>query len=261
MKKQFLELLDKDVEFRYTVAGYLGLSEILRRLDSVEESIKRLWEEVRALREDQRRLWESANKLWEEVRALREGQNKLWENVNRLWDNTNRLWEEVRSLREGQNKLWEEVKALREGQAEMWREIAKLREDMKAGFESVHRLVTALGARWGLMSEEAFREGMRAVLEKEFGVKVEKWVTKDEEGLVFDRLAIVDVVIRDEKVTLIEVRSHIGLSDVSAFVRKAKLYEMKTGKKAHRLLIVTPFIDPRALEVAKELGIEVYTKT
>jgi len=235
LKKQFLELLDKDIEFRYTVAGYLGLSEILKRLDSLEESIKRLLEEVRALREGQ-------NKLWEEVKALREGQDKLW-------DNTRRLWEEVR--------------ALREGQAEMWREIARLREDMRAGFESIHRLVTALGARWGLMSEEAFREGMRAVLEKELGAKVEKWVARDEEGLVFDRPTIVDVdvVVRDEKVTLIEVRSHVGLSDVSAFARKAKLYEVKTGRKAHRLLIVTPFIDPRALEVAKELGIEVYTKT
>jgi len=221
LKRQFLELLDKDVEFRYTVAGYLGLSEILKRLDSVEESIKR---------------------LWEEVRALREGQNKLWEDTRRLW---------------------EEVRALREGQAEVWREMARLREDMRAGFESVHRLVTALGARWGLMSEEAFREGMRAVLEKEFGAKVEKWVARDDEGLVFDRPVIVDVdvVVRDEKVTLIEVRSHVGLSDVSAFARKAKLYEMRTGKKVHRLLIVTPFIDPRALEVAKELGIEVYTKT
>ena len=235
MKRQFLELLDKDVEFRYTVAGYLGLSEILKRLDSVEESIKRLWEEVRALREGQ-------NKLWEEVKALREGQDKLWENTRRLW---------------------EEVRALREGQAEVWREMARLREDMRAGFESVHRLVTALGARWGLMSEEGFREGMRAVLEKEFGAKVEKWVARDNEGLVFDRPVIVDVdvVVRDEKVTLIEVRSHVGLSDVSAFARKAKLYEMRTGKKVHRLLIVTPFIDPRALEVAKELGIEVYTKT
>ena len=168
MKKQFLELLDKDIEFRYTVAGYLGLSEILKRLDSLEESIKRLLEEVRALREGQ-------NKLWEEVKALREGQDKLW-------DNTRRLWEEVR--------------ALREGQAEMWREIARLREDMRAGFESIHRLVTALGARWGLMSEEAFREGMRAVLEKELGAKVEKWVARDEEGLVFDRPTIVDVVVR-----------------------------------------------------------------
>jgi len=52
LKREFLELLEKDVEFRYAVAGYLGLSEILKRLDSVENEIKKVWEEIRALRED-----------------------------------------------------------------------------------------------------------------------------------------------------------------------------------------------------------------
>ncbi|MEM3575334.1 MAG: hypothetical protein QXQ76_06305, partial [Candidatus Bathyarchaeia archaeon] len=75
LRREVLELLDKDPEFRYAVAGYLGMSEIIKRLDALEEG--------------QRKLWEGQNKLWEEVRALREGQNKLWE--------------EVRALREGQN--------------------------------------------------------------------------------------------------------------------------------------------------------------
>ena len=79
MKRRFLELLEKDLEFRYAVAGYLGLSEVLKRLDSIEESIKKLWE-------SQSKLWESVDKLWEEVKALREGQNKLWESVNKLWE-------------------------------------------------------------------------------------------------------------------------------------------------------------------------------
>jgi predicted nuclease with TOPRIM domain len=87
-----LELLDKDLEFRYTVAGYLGLSEILKRL---EERDKR-FEEVLT-----------------EIRALREDQHKLWENQNRLWENQNKMWEEIRALREGQNRLWEEVRELR----------------------------------------------------------------------------------------------------------------------------------------------------
>ncbi|MEM2344678.1 MAG: hypothetical protein QXI73_05090, partial [Thermoproteota archaeon] len=78
LKEEFIELLDKDREFRYTVAGYLGLSEILKRLDRLEEG--------------QNKLWEGQEKLWEEVKLLREGQNKLWE---------------------GQEKLWEEVKLLR----------------------------------------------------------------------------------------------------------------------------------------------------
>lgn len=45
LKREFLNLLDKDLEFRYTVAGYLGLSEILRKIDSLVEEQVRLKEE------------------------------------------------------------------------------------------------------------------------------------------------------------------------------------------------------------------------
>ncbi len=64
LKKRFLELLEKDKEFRLAVAGYLGLSEVLTRLESVEKSIERLWESAN-------KLWEGQNRLWEEVRAMR----------------------------------------------------------------------------------------------------------------------------------------------------------------------------------------------
>ncbi|MGC8666443.1 MAG: hypothetical protein ACP5UK_07160, partial [Conexivisphaera sp.] len=62
-KRRFLRALKEDEEFRYTVAGYLGLSEILERLDRHEEAIRKLWEEVKALREGQEKLWENYEKL------------------------------------------------------------------------------------------------------------------------------------------------------------------------------------------------------
>ena len=133
LRRQFLKLLDEDKEFRYTVAGYLGLGEILKRLDSIEENIRKIWEEIRGLREGQEKLWEAQNRLWEEVKALREGQEKLW-------DGQNKLWEEVKQLREGQNKLWEEVKALREGQEKLWEEVKLLREGQNKLWEGQNRL-------------------------------------------------------------------------------------------------------------------------
>jgi hypothetical protein len=63
LKREFLELLDKDVEFRYAVAGYLGFSEILRRLDGIAE--------------EQARLREDFNKMLEVIRDLKEGQIRL----------------------------------------------------------------------------------------------------------------------------------------------------------------------------------------
>lgn len=77
LRKEMLDLLERDLEFRYAVAGYLGISEILKRLDSLEENQNKLWE-------GQNKLWEGQNKLWEEVKALREGQNKLWEEVREM---------------------------------------------------------------------------------------------------------------------------------------------------------------------------------
>lgn len=50
LKEGFIELLDKDKEFRYTATGYLGLSEILKRPDRLEEEQEKLQEEVKNLR-------------------------------------------------------------------------------------------------------------------------------------------------------------------------------------------------------------------
>ncbi|ABO08935.1 hypothetical protein Pcal_1516 [Pyrobaculum calidifontis JCM 11548] len=40
-KEEFLDLLEKDKEFRYAVAGKLGILELLRRMDAVERELKR----------------------------------------------------------------------------------------------------------------------------------------------------------------------------------------------------------------------------
>ena len=60
LKREFLELLDKDIDFRYVVAGYLGLPEILKRLDSLAEEQDRLREEQNMLRVEQIKLAEES---------------------------------------------------------------------------------------------------------------------------------------------------------------------------------------------------------
>jgi len=185
LKSRMLRLLREDEEFRYAVAGLLGLEEILKRLDRHEAELVR--------------------------------------------------------LREDMNKL---------------------REDMIRGFELVERHISALGARWGIMAESAFRESLRGLLEKELGYRVEKWTVFDEAGKVYGypSLVDVDVTVSDGKLILIEVSSHIKASDITTFRRKAELYMEKTGKRPDKLVVVTPYIDDTAQKAAKELGIEVYTK-
>ncbi|MCX8176670.1 MAG: DUF3782 domain-containing protein, partial [Candidatus Bathyarchaeota archaeon] len=129
-------------------------------------------------------------------------------------------------------------------------EIARLRVDMVEGFNLLRRHVDALGARWGLLSEQAFRDGLRSIVERELGLKVEKWVKWDGEGYVHGHPSEidVDVAVHDDKVILVEVKSHVKRADVSAFKRKAEFYEKVEGRKPDRLVIITPYADEEALE-------------
>jgi len=171
LKEEFLDLLERDREFRYAVIGYLGLDRIEKTQMTILEEIRKLWEEVKALREGQERLWEGQKRLWEEVKALREGQEKLWESQKRLWEEVRRLWEEVKSLREGQNKLWkgqeklwEEVRALREGQERLWEENRRIWEEIKALREGQEKLWEGQKRLWEEV--RALREGQNKLWEE-----------------------------------------------------------------------------------------------
>ncbi len=241
LKKEFLDLLDKDAEFRYAIAGYLGLGEIIKKLDEHGEILKQLVE--------------SNNKLWEEVKFLREGQDKLWQE-------NQRIWEELKSLREGQDKLWQENQRI-------WEELKSLREDMQKGFqrheerfERVEMKLTALGSRWGVDSEATFRNAMRGLLEQDFHVKVQNLILLDDEGFVFGAKGVpieYDVVITDGGATLIELKSSVGRDDVYVFLRKVEFFKKRMGMEVKRGVIASPFFERDSAEVARRLGLEVYT--
>jgi hypothetical protein len=213
IKEEFLSLLERDREFRYAVAGLIGLGEVLRRLDEHGERMVKIEEELAKLREDMNKLREDMNKLREDMNRLREDMNKL-------------------------------------------------REDMNRSFMLVERHISALGTRWGLMSEEAFREGIKGLVERELGFKVERWVKFDGEGFVYGypSQVEVDVAIHDERLILMEVKSHVRASDIYIFRRVAEFYEKVEGRRPDRLIMVTPYADEKAMEASLRLGVEVYTK-
>jgi hypothetical protein len=302
-----LRLLKEDEEFRYAVAGLLGLEEILKRLDRNEQELVRLREDMAKMfeRHEERfaRIEEEIRRIWQEIERLREDMIKGFERhdleLARLREDMVRGFErhdaelaklredmvkgferhdrEIQRLTEEMNKLREdmimgferhdrELERLREDMIKGFErhdmEIARLREDMMKGFDAMNRRISALGARWGLESEEAFREGLRGILEKELGLKVERWTAFDETGSVFGHPSQVevDVAVSNGKVMLIEVSSHVKQADVAALVKKAELYERITGRRPDRLIVVTPFVEERAMEAALKLGVEIYTR-
>ena len=84
LKKEFLELLEKDLEFRYTVAGYLGLSEILRRLDKIAEEQVRLREEQVRLMEEQIKLREDFNKILLRIERIEDRLSRVERTLEKL---------------------------------------------------------------------------------------------------------------------------------------------------------------------------------
>ena len=181
LKEEILTLLEEDREFRYAVAGLIGLSEILRSLDSLQEQVAENTKAIRVLQEQ-------------------------------VADNTRA----IRSLQE---------------------QVLSLTRIM----EQFSRRLDALGARWGILSEAAFRNSMRGILERHFGTRVERWIYYDREGFVYGHPSTVDadLVIKDKEHILIEVKSSVRKSDVTELKRVGELYEKVKGVKP-RLVIVFP---------------------
>ena len=112
LKKEILELLDKDRDFRYAVAGYLGLSEVLKRLDNIAEEQVRLSEEQISLRKEQAKFWQELVEIKQEQVELRAEQVKLGQEQVRIREEQAKLRQEMVELRAEQVKLREDFKEM-----------------------------------------------------------------------------------------------------------------------------------------------------
>ncbi|WP_430738955.1 hypothetical protein [Thiorhodovibrio winogradskyi] len=67
-----------------------------------------------------------------------------------------------------------------------------------------------------------------------------------------------DVIIRNGLLIMCELKSSIDKAGMYSFERKARFYERRHDRQANRLIVISPMIDSRAMDVAKRLGIETY---
>lgn len=168
-----------------------------------------------------------------------------------------RILDELKKDREARDKKWE-------AQEKKWEENQKVINEMLVSIKAVGRRIDstigALGARWGLQTEGAFRDGLKAILEESFGVKVERYEDYDHDGGVFGRPDQVelDVIIHNRTLILCEIKSSISKSEIYTFWRKKDFYENRHGRKANRVIVISPMVDDSAMAVAKDLGVEVY---
>jgi hypothetical protein len=242
IKRELPHLLRSDPALRRFVLDLTREAYADRR--QTEDRFDRILDELRRDREEQARKWNEQNRKWDEQNRKWDEQNRKWDEQNRKWDEQNRKWNE-------QNRKWDES-----GQR-----FDRLHEEIMAQAKKFDRSIGALGARWGLQSETAFRKALAGILEESFGVEVLNINEYDERGEVFGRPEQVelDIIVKNGLLLICELKSSMGKADMYIFERKARFYEKRHERKADRLIAVSPMIEAKAARVAEKLGIETYS--
>jgi len=166
-----------------------------------------------------------------------------------------RKFDEILARMEEHDRRFDEILATLREHSMRFEEHSKL-------FDALDLKLQALGSRGGIFSEQAFREGIKNVVEQYFGGEVGRWITDDEEGTVFGHPSKVevDLIIKDGEHILIEIKSSIHKSSVSQLWREGRLYAEKKGVTP-KLAIISPFIEADAKEEAEFYGITLFTRT
>jgi len=231
-KKRLLKAIQEDEEFRYAVAGLLGLDAILN--------------DLRKLREEFNKYIEKLDNYINNITTAFSENDRKWEENFRRWAENDKRWEE-------NDRKWEMVFAQLKT---LDSHVTALEQSM----DSMNRRISAIGARWGILSESAFRRGMRAILRDVLGIRrVSKLKLEDEEGIVYGHPSIIDVdiAVRNGEHLLIEIKANANRSDVAEIKRVGDLYEKLKGTKP-RLIIIAAYTGPGTKELAEKLGVELH---
>ncbi len=286
--KALLEQLLSEPELRAYLQVQLAQEFALR--SSTESHLERLYQEILRDRKEEDRRWtdivaelrqqrEEFERRWQAQEAARKTEWEEYKATMRAeWEayltTMRNEWEEYKAT---MHKEWEEYKAAMRTEWEEYKAamraetqamLQRFEEEMKVLHEKLEKTekrldstIGALGARWGIYAESAFREGMKAILETDFGVKVKRYITIDTEGKVFNRPDQIelDLIIYDGKLILAEIKSALHRGDVHLFLNKVALFIEKEKKTPDRLMIISPFVHSSARELADQHNIEIHT--
>ena len=267
IKRELPALLREDPAFREYVLELTRTHHPSR--GETEDWFHAMLGELRRDREEQTRKWEEQTRKWQEQRAQAERDRA---EQARKWDEQQAQAERDRAE---QARKWDEQQAQAERdraeQARKWDEQTRNWEESNRHFDRVHeeimaqtkkfdRGIGALGARWGIQSERAFRNALAGILEESFGVQVVNVTEFDAEGVVFGRPDQIelDIIVKNGVLLICELKSSIDKAGLYSFERKARFYERLHQRQAQRLIVISPMVEALAREVAERLGIEIY---
>ena len=220
---------------------------IIRELPKVIEDDKELQQLIIRLSRqyfaDKEHTEDKFDRILGELKADRERQDKKWEEQNKKWEEQNKKWED-------HNKKWEANQKV----------INEMLADIKALSRKHDSTIGAIGARWDLHTEQAFRNALKSILEEFPGVEVYNITEFDETGQVFGRpeQVEIDLIVKNGVVIIAEIKSSVSKAEIYVLERKARFYEELHNRQISRIMIISPMVEKKAWPVAQKLGIEVY---
>jgi hypothetical protein len=227
LKEEFLKLLEEDKDFRLTVAGIIGYRDILERFE------------------------EHDKKFNEIIIELKEHRKILEEHTRILGEHTKILGEHTKRLEEHDKKFNEIINEMRD-----------LKKDVELLSDKVEVTIGSMGKKWGIGLERTVLKIFKETLETK-GIepgKVEKFKFKDENGSITGikgKIIDVDVLIKDEKLYVIEVKSTAEIDHIEHLIEKTNAIKKILKRPVDKIFLIAINVDKEAYERAKEANIEV----
>jgi len=270
LKEEFLSLLDKDREFRYTVLGYLGLGEIIRRMDALQETQNKLMKTQTELIQTQNQILQRLEKVEETQNKLLQRLEKVEETQNKLIQTQNQILQRLEKVEETQNKLLQRLEKVEETQNKLiqtqnqiLQRLEKVEETQNKLIQTQNQILRRLERversleKITLDIEDEAREFLRYRL-RELGYEVEVGVLQLPDAEINIYGVARDFCVVGEA----SVRAGVGLVD--EVLRKVKLLEKKYPERlrSKRILVIyTSLATPDAAERARKKGIWVLKAT
>ncbi len=177
-------------------------------------------------------------------------------------DDFKQVLEEIRKLREDSNQRFEEMNlTMNQRFEEMNLTMNQRFEEMYRNQREVRLEVSALGGRVGYGLENIIMKTVEQFSGQSFKT-IKRLVLKDPEGELYGVPADVeyDLYLEDTVSYVVEVKSHIKLSDVFDFHQKALFAEKRLGKRI-RPIMISASIKGTAKDKCEELGIDLISRS
>jgi len=215
-----------------------------KRLSRLENKVDHLRVDVDGLRTDVDRNSKAIERLEQKVDQLDQKVEKLEQKVDQLDQKVDQLDQKVEKLEQKVDQLDQKVDQLDQ---KVDRVEQNLRSDMAEGFKQLSNQIATLGSRWGVQNESIWRQTIATVLEKSYGVTVQRLELEGEEF---------DVLIRNGDHIIIELTARFRSNDINKVIRKRQLYTEKV-QAPNRFIVAAAAIHSKHVLQLINFGFEV----